>query len=51
MRNRLVTVLAVAVGLLIVSVPLFAHHANAVFDVKKRMTVKGVKCKPIRATA
>jgi hypothetical protein len=41
MRNRLVTVFAVAVGLLIVSVPLFAHHANAVFDVGKRITVKG----------
>jgi hypothetical protein len=41
MRNRLVTVLAVAVGLLIVSVPLFAHHASAVFDVGKRITVKG----------
>ena len=41
MRNRLVTVFAVAVGLLIVSVPLFAHHAAAVFDAGKRMTVKG----------
>lgn len=42
MRNRLITVLTVAVGLLIVSVPLFAHHANAVFDVGKRITVKGI---------
>ncbi len=41
MRKGLLTVFAVAVGLLIVSVPLFAHHANAVFDVGKRITVKG----------
>jgi hypothetical protein len=41
MRTRLITVFTVAVGLLIVSVPLFAHHANAVFDVGKRITVKG----------
>jgi hypothetical protein len=41
MRNRLVTVVAVAVGLLIVSAPSFAHHANAVFDVGKRITVRG----------
>ena len=31
----------VAALLLIVSVPLFAHHANAVFDIGKRVTVKG----------
>lgn len=41
MRNRRITVFTVAVGLLIVSVPLFAHHANAVFDVGKRITMKG----------
>jgi hypothetical protein len=41
MRKRLVTILAVAVGLLIVSIPLFAHHANAIFDAGKRITVKG----------
>ena len=41
MRNRLIAVFTVTVGLLIVSVPLFAHHANAVFDVGKRITVKG----------
>jgi len=28
-------------GSLIVSVPLFAHHGNAAFDVGKRVTVKG----------
>ena len=41
MRTTLVTVFAVAVGLLIVSGPLLAHHANAGFDVGKRVTVKG----------
>ena len=41
MRKTLVTVFAAAVGLLIVSGPLLAHHANAVFDVGKRVTVKG----------
>ena len=34
-------VLTAAVGLLIVSGPLLAHHANAVFDVGKRVTVTG----------
>ena len=41
MRSRSMRVFVVAVGLLIVSVPLFAHHANAVFDVGKRNTLKG----------
>jgi len=41
LRKTLVTVFAVVVGLLIVSGPLLAHHANAVFDVGKRVTVKG----------
>jgi len=41
MRKTFVTVFAVAVGLLIVSGPLLAHHANAVFDVGKKVTVKG----------
>jgi len=41
MRKTLVTVFAMAVNLLLVSGPLLAHHANAVFDVGKRVTVKG----------
>ena len=41
MRTRLITVVHRAVGLSIVSVPLFAHHANAVFDIGKRVTLKG----------
>jgi hypothetical protein len=30
-----------AIGLLIVSVPLFAHHGNAEFNTEKTVTVKG----------
>jgi hypothetical protein len=41
MRNRHILVLVLAVGLLIAVAPLFAHHANAVFDTEKRVTVKG----------
>jgi hypothetical protein len=41
MRKTLATVFTAAVGLLVVSGPLLAHHANAVFDVGKRVTVKG----------
>jgi hypothetical protein len=31
----------VAVGLLMISVPLFAHHGAAVYDTSKKLTVKG----------
>ena len=41
MRNRRMRVLGVALGLLIVSVPLLAHHGAAQFDVGKVVTVKG----------
>src|SRR5437899_11123034 len=41
MRNRHVPVLALTVGLVIAVAPLFAHHANAVFDTEKKVTVKG----------
>jgi hypothetical protein len=41
MRNRHIPVLVLTVGLLIAVAPLFAHHANAVFDTEKRVTVKG----------
>jgi Family of unknown function (DUF6152) len=33
--------LALAAGVLIMSVPLFAHHGNAAFDTSKRLTLKG----------
>jgi hypothetical protein len=35
------TVAAVAAGLLIVSVPLVAHHSNVNFDAGKEITMKG----------
>jgi hypothetical protein len=41
MRNRCTTMFAVAVGLLIVSVPLLAHHGAAQFDMGKKVTLKG----------
>jgi hypothetical protein len=41
MSQRLITVFIAPVALLVVSVPLSAHHANAVFDVGKRITVTG----------
>jgi Family of unknown function (DUF6152) len=41
MRKRAISVFAVAVGLLSVSMPLFAHHGTAVFDTDKTLTVKG----------
>jgi Family of unknown function (DUF6152) len=42
MRKRPVSVFAVALGLLSVSMPLFAHHGTSVFDMKKTLTLKGV---------
>jgi uncharacterized protein DUF6152 len=41
MRNRAIPVFAVAVGLLIVSVPLFAHHGTSAFDTGKKLILKG----------
>ena len=41
MRYRLMTVAAVAAGLLIVSVPLAAHHSTINFDAGKEITMKG----------
>jgi hypothetical protein len=35
------TISFVVVGLLVVSVPLFAHHGNAAYDTSKWITVKG----------
>jgi hypothetical protein len=40
-RNKLTTIFLVAVGLLTVSVPLLAHHGNAVYDYDKKVTVTG----------
>src|SRR5580700_2329747 len=41
MRERLSAGLALAAGLLIMSVPLFAHHGNAAFDTSKKLSLKG----------
>ena len=41
MRNRHIRALVLTVAPLIVVAPVFAHHANAVFDTEKTVTVKG----------
>ena len=41
MRNRRVTAVALALGLLVASPLLLAHHSNAAFDAGKRITVTG----------
>ena len=41
MRTKLTVIFLFAVGLLPVSVPLFAHHGAAVYDTSKMVTVKG----------
>jgi Family of unknown function (DUF6152) len=41
MTKRDISVFALAVGLLSVSMPLFAHHGTAVFDTSKTLTMKG----------
>jgi uncharacterized protein DUF6152 len=41
MKDRLTHTLGLTVGLLIVSIPLLAHHGAAQFDVGKKVTVKG----------
>ncbi len=41
MINKLRNISFVVVGLLAVSVPLFAHHGNASYDATKTLTVKG----------
>ncbi len=41
MINKLRNICFVVVGLLVVCVPLFAHHGNASYDTAKNVTVKG----------
>jgi uncharacterized protein DUF6152 len=41
MKHKLVAIFALTIGLLIVSVPLFAHHGAASFDTTKKLTLKG----------
>jgi hypothetical protein len=40
-RNKLGAVFLLAVGVLMVSIPLFAHHGAAVYDTTKSLMVKG----------
>jgi predicted RNA-binding protein (virulence factor B family) len=40
-RNKLGTISLLVVGLLAVSMSLFAHHGNASYDTEKTVTVKG----------
>lgn len=41
MRSKVVAVSLLAVGILMASVSLFAHHGNAGYDYEKTITVKG----------
>jgi hypothetical protein len=41
MKTRALTIAAVAVGFLTISVSLFAHHGTASYDTSKTVTVKG----------
>ncbi|HEV2520805.1 MAG TPA: DUF6152 family protein [Candidatus Acidoferrales bacterium] len=41
MRNKLAASSVAVIVLLAVSVPLFAHHGNAVYDTEKKVTIKG----------
>ena len=40
MRNKLQAGVLVAMGLLLISVPLFAHHGNAAY-IKRQVTIQG----------
>jgi uncharacterized protein DUF6152 len=40
-NGKFLVVLTLAIASLILSIPLFAHHGNAAFDVGKKVTVKG----------
>ena len=41
MKTKLGVISLLAVGFLAVSLPLFAHHGNAAYDIDKTVTVKG----------
>ncbi len=41
MKKKLLAVLFVAVGLIVLSGPLFAHHATAMYDLENPVTVTG----------
>ena len=41
MRSKIVPALVLALGMLIASTQLFAHHGTAAFDTEKKVTLKG----------
>ena len=41
MKGKFLMVVALGIGVLILSVPLLAHHGNAAYDTAKTVTVKG----------
>ena len=41
MKGKFLMVVALGIGVSIVSLPLFAHHGNAAYDTGKSITVKG----------
>jgi hypothetical protein len=41
MRNKRAAIFLAVVGLVAVSVPLFAHHGSAAYDTDKKVTLKG----------
>lgn len=41
MKDRGITIFVMVVGLLTLSVPMFAHHQGAEFDTTKQVTIKG----------
>jgi hypothetical protein len=41
MRSKVTAVLALAIGMVTLCVPLFAHHGTAAFENDKKVTVKG----------
>jgi hypothetical protein len=41
MRNKFAAISFAVIGLLAASVPLFAHHGSAAYDIDKKVTLKG----------
>ena len=41
MRSKIIPAMVMALGIVIASAPLFAHHGNAAFDNEKKITLKG----------
>ena len=41
MRSKIIPAMVMALGIMIASAPLFAHHGNAAFDNEKKITLKG----------